>query len=123
MRKAGMHNAKIKATEGALKSTLLLPIPEIPYRFPYVYTVSHPPPAASDTHTHTQTHTHTHTRPKTLSPHPKREAQSRVRAVERKEKTLQSTRDMDAERWCEMLALDYGQEEKTVLGLSWGNPG
>lgn len=37
--KRGVHGVKSKATEKALQSTLLLPIPEIPYRYPHVYTV------------------------------------------------------------------------------------
>ena len=37
----GVHDAKGKATERALESTLLLPIPEIPCRYPLVYIVSH----------------------------------------------------------------------------------
>lgn len=60
--KRGVHGVKSKATEKALQSTLLLPIPEIPYRYPHGTLSLLPPSAASDlpditalAHTHTPT--------------------------------------------------------------------
>lgn len=64
------------------KSPIDVPMVHCPYFLPLQLLICLTSP-------HARAHTHTHY--KTVSPHPKREAQSRVRGVKREEKTPQSS--------------------------------